>query len=49
MDLLMRCGGQRGLRKGVRNVNRKALSILNSEAVPLENKDHALETTWSRG
>lgn len=49
MDLLMRCGGQRRLRKGVRNVNRKALSILNSEAVPLENKDHSLETRWSSG
>ena len=26
-----------------------AFSVLNLENVPLESKDHALETTWSRG
>ena len=40
---------RRGSRKGVCDVKGGALAVFNTEAVSLKGKDHAQETTWSRG
>ena len=49
MDLLVRYGRQRRSREGVCDVKGGALSVVNTEAVPLKGEDYALETTWSGG